>query len=1517
MANNRHDCMKRLLSVLILLALGIQPQAQDTLRTFTFAAGDMTGITYGADAVCTPGDIIGGEAADAHSFSYYSYSYWNRIADSAALYGTGFSATYPYLNSWSYQNYMVQYLPGCNDGFMLASMLDYSWDHGYPVQGQYFNTYVAFPAVTLPATVQVVEVAWRQFYRKYYDQCFVDYKVNGQWQTMEVNVTGIDVEVNSGGAPEAHYTLPPAAAQESALELRLRYYSYGRGSAYGYCWAVDDFTVISGAPNQWQVTPQHFVDGKYDIIPQGMQIPLTWYNSVRNTGAVTQTGVHVAMRHTSPTGDTSTFIDEAMPPLVNHGGFDTLVVDPRGFYNNEYFNWVINGPNYGLPSITPTNNGLPTADPGLNLMETTVASDSLTYTYGTRTYTVSTAAETDDWANGSYAWGYGNGILASGTGGFYDGYTAGGYVTDNAGESYYYMAGSDVLTLLTTGNTVPASADGQPWVFRGMEMVVAPACHTAAGTNLTPILWKYCKDENGDLYTVTVATGVADYTVTEDDYTTLDLGYLMPGQYNTLRIFFPTQPALEPNTAYFIGYTLNNNSEFALAVNATRFADDIDGSGAPTHYRYFGDEPNLALYQGTDFQPELGDVVTRSYNPSTDSYSWIYSGWNIHHAPMMRALVGPALTLPDYTVTVNTEGAQVNSIASGTNFYSDGTDNIPHGSDARYEIYPFEGYQISDILVDGTSIFDSYTDYDQWTTSYHVSDSLGNHMETYPAQAYALTLYNVTGDHTLTVTTTPMPRHSVTFNCPAEHATVHALSPSGAYFGNPCGTHSYYSSEILYQIQLDPGYQINTLTVDGVAVTPDATGTYTLAIGNTDHTLTLTVGTIDCNITAFPYLMDFENASQYQTCWLTIHNGADGWTRWDEPSFNLSHSGIAAIYSVSAYYDYDGNYIDNTPDNWLVSPALQLPAAADITLSWWATGYDNGSENYGVYLSTTGTDTTDFTLLQNYNAPSTGYTLQQLDLSAYAGQTVRIAFRHTGGSYVLLLDDIMVDATHTVAIQCTGNGGGAVRHTAGNDTGDLCGTTETVPDGFLASYDLIPYAGDLQHLYVNNVDRISDVVTHSSGTSVSMHYTYSFTVTGPTTLNPVFNQTTHPVTFTCTGDGEGTVLSQASPAAGNLCGQVDSLPQGFYASYSFYPAQGSDLEHLYVNNVDRIGDIVTHNSGTSVSMHYTYSFTVDAATTVQPLFSRLAYTVTATSSDPAMGMVTGGGNYYHDSLVTLTATPMPHYRLLHWLPVFPALGDSIAGDTLVLDSAYLAQPGMALNPLQFEADGNLEFVAVFGPEHYTVTALPNNVMYGSVEGGGDYPYLQSVTVTATAYSGYHFSMWSDGSTYNPYTFPATEDLELTAVFVSDDDTSSHFHVTVTVNDPATGEADGGGIHAMGETATLTATACEGYRFVQWNDGDRTTRAPSPSPPQPNSSPTSPPCVNRRAKTAPESAAEPSPQTHSGRTHRAAPNPPQSANQPQSYPRQSPDTNNARYPSQHPAAPKTAPHTPTRYNPSSY
>lgn len=117
-----------------------------------------------------------------------------------------------------------------------------------------------------------------------------------------------------------------------------------------------------------------------------------------------------------------------------------------------------------------------------------------------------------------------------------------------------------------------------------------------------------------------------------------------------------------------------------------------------------------------------------------------------------------------------------------------------------------------------------------------------------------------------------------------------------------------------------------------------------------------------------------------------------------------SHTGNGFFASAS----YINNVGAITPDNWLITPAVNLTGEA--TLSFWVAGLDASysEENFTVYISTNGYN--DFSSALVSSTATSVYTQYTVDLSAYAGQTVYIAFRHhnTFDMYWLALDDVEI-----------------------------------------------------------------------------------------------------------------------------------------------------------------------------------------------------------------------------------------------------------------------------------------------------------------------------------------------------------------------------------------------------------------------------------------------------------------------------------------------------------------------------
>lgn len=133
-----------------------------------------------------------------------------------------------------------------------------------------------------------------------------------------------------------------------------------------------------------------------------------------------------------------------------------------------------------------------------------------------------------------------------------------------------------------------------------------------------------------------------------------------------------------------------------------------------------------------------------------------------------------------------------------------------------------------------------------------------------------------------------------------------------------------------------------------------------------------------------PYYVgtDYYSFQDNAACWTTLDADGDG---YDWGAYNTDFSSRSWIHDTVL-----------TPDNWLFSPAITLPDNLSYVLRWKMNVNTNyPAEHYGVYISTTGTDTADFTLIRDYTptADDNG-ALFYLPLDDWKGQTIHIAFRH-------------------------------------------------------------------------------------------------------------------------------------------------------------------------------------------------------------------------------------------------------------------------------------------------------------------------------------------------------------------------------------------------------------------------------------------------------------------------------------------------------------------------------------------
>ena len=127
---------------------------------------------------------------------------------------------------------------------------------------------------------------------------------------------------------------------------------------------------------------------------------------------------------------------------------------------------------------------------------------------------------------------------------------------------------------------------------------------------------------------------------------------------------------------------------------------------------------------------------------------------------------------------------------------------------------------------------------------------------------------------------------------------------------------------------------------------------------------------------------------------------------------------------------------------------------------------------------------------------------------------------------------------------------------------------------------------------------------------------------------------------------------------------------------------------------------------------------------------------------------------------------------------------------------------------------------------YTVTVSANLAETGTVTGGGSFEHGAEATLTATANESYEFVNWTENevevSTAAEYTFEVLADRNLVANFKK-----KTYTVTATAENGSVEGLAADGKYEHGAEATLTATANEGYEFVNWTSGGTVVSTENP------------------------------------------------------------------------------------------
>ena len=122
---------------------------------------------------------------------------------------------------------------------------------------------------------------------------------------------------------------------------------------------------------------------------------------------------------------------------------------------------------------------------------------------------------------------------------------------------------------------------------------------------------------------------------------------------------------------------------------------------------------------------------------------------------------------------------------------------------------------------------------------------------------------------------------------------------------------------------------------------------------------------------------------------------------------------------------------------------------------------------------------------------------------------------------------------------------------------------------------------------------------------------------------------------------------------------------------------------------------------------------------------------------------------------------------------------------------------------------------------YTLTVDATEGGYVSISPLAEcYEAGTQVVITATPNENYEFVTWSDGNTSAQRTIVMDKDYDLTATFRSTSIPTNNYTLTLTCDEGGTvGKNPNYEYYEENTTVTIFANANEGYKFVQWSDGN--------------------------------------------------------------------------------------------------
>ena len=443
----------------------------------------------------------------------------------------------------------------------------------------------------------------------------------------------------------------------------------------------------------------------------------------------------------------------------------------------------------------------------------------------------------------------------------------------------------------------------------------------------------------------------------------------------------------------YIDSVVFDNPPTCLAV--TDLAVDTATANSVT-LTWTGNASSYSIYNGT------------TYVASTAANTYAVTGLNAATNYTFGVI---AVCSATDSSTMETIDARTECAEGGCNITITGTDDYGDGWDGATITVSQNGSTLGIFTVTGSSNSATYPVCSgspvtfTWTgstasTSY--PDEISFEIKNGGGMAvYSLTDATNTPDGLLYTMNDPCP------SCVAPIVTLDSVTTTDAYIswtGNAT-SYSIYNGSTFVASTAANTYTFSGLTA-GTAYTFGVVAICSADDSSAMATVSVTTE-FDCSdITTLPYNYGFESGL---ACWTTVNGSADG-VAW--MTTNLAGMTNVAPHSGSLVASsWSWNSTAMHANAWLISPKFVLPTVAagdSLTFSWWEVANANYADSYSVKISTTTNDTTAFTVTARPSTAAAGsWTQQTIDLTAYAGQSVYVAFHHVDYDMnYLLIDDI-------------------------------------------------------------------------------------------------------------------------------------------------------------------------------------------------------------------------------------------------------------------------------------------------------------------------------------------------------------------------------------------------------------------------------------------------------------------------------------------------------------------------------